>query len=215
MPNRLPIRFFHSRGFTLLEIMVAVFILGLVFSTVYAVFSGTLSTVRELDDDARAYAMARITLDHMSRDLSSLQRFQDAFYLRGENVQIGKRDFASLSFWSAAHLSYERDGEGGQPAEIRYTVREDREGGFALWRSDIPQARPSLDQKATGGVIICERLQTMRLTFYDESGQKEDTWDSTTSLDRQKGKPPVMVAIELILENKRDAEKPHRFAFCH
>lgn len=211
MQNRFSLPSSGSRGFTLLEILIAVFILGIVLTTIFAAYSGVLTTIRETGDDARAYSMARITLDRMSRDLSALQRFRETFFLRGANVKVNNRDFASLAFWSAAHLSYEDNGRGGQPAVLHYTVRENRDGGFSLWRSDLPQARPSLDQKDAAGVIICEDLQSFRLKFYAENGEELDAWDTAASLDQQKGKPPVMVAIELAVENKKDRDKPHRF----
>jgi general secretion pathway protein J len=201
----------RSRGFTLLEILIAIFILGIVLTTIYASYSGTLWVIRELDDDSRAYQMARITLDRMNRDLSSLQRFEDAFVLQSEKDTIGRREFGSLTFWSAAHLAFEEDEFSGSPTSIAYFVKEDKDGGFSLWRSDIAGVRPSPDGKIGSGVIICENLQALNLKFYDEGGAEFDSWDTTSGTARQKGKPPALVQIELILVNERDVEKPYKF----
>ena len=131
MSDRSSVHHHDSRGFTLLEILIAIFILGIVFTTIYAAYSGTLTVIKELGDDSRAYQMARITLDRMSRDLSSLQRFGDVFVLQSEKNRIGNREFGSLAFWSAAHLAFEEDGLSGPPASIAYFVKEDEDGGFS------------------------------------------------------------------------------------
>jgi len=211
MSARSFIRRHGPEGFTLLEILIALFILGVVLTTIYAAYSGTLRVIRELDDDSRAYQMARITIDRMSRDLSSLQRFGDAFVLQSEKSTVGRREFGTLTFWSAAHLAFEEDALPGPPASIGYFVREDQDGGFSLWRSDIAGARPSPDKKTTGGMIICENIQTLNLKFYDESGKEFDSWDTAAWAAPQKGRPPALVQIELILANARDAEKPYQF----
>lgn len=211
MSDRPSIHDLDSRGFTLLEILIAVFILGVVLSTIYAAYSGTLTVIRELDESSRAYAMARTTLDRISRDLSSLQRFGDAFVLQSEKSRIGNREFGSLAFWSAGHLVFEEDGVPGSPASIAYFVKEDKDGGFSLWRSDVAGARPSPERTTGGGLIICQNLQAVNFKFFDESGRDYDSWDTSSSSEPQKNKPPALVQIELILANTRDAEKPYQF----
>jgi general secretion pathway protein J len=200
---------FRSQGFTLLEILIAVFILGIVLTTIYAAYTGVLTAIRDLDDDSRAYSMARITLDRMSRDLTSLRRFGDVFFLVSEKSKISSREFSSLSVWSASHLSFEENGQSGQPASIIYFVRENKDGSFSLWRSDTLRVKPFTEKETGGGVVICENLQTLHLKFYDESGRDYDTWDTRISFGPQKGKPPVLVQIELAVANQKDAEKPH------
>lgn len=211
MSLRSSLRHHPSRGFTLLEILIAISILSVVLTTVYAAYSGTLKVISELDEDSRAYQMARITLDRMSRDLSSLQRFEDGFVLRSKKNAIGSREFGSLILWSAAHLAFEENELSGSPATVAYFVRENKGGGFSLWRSDRAGARPSPDQAETDGMIICEDLQALNLKFYDETGQEFDAWDSASVQTAQRGRPPALVQIELIMASVRDAEKPYRF----
>jgi len=200
-----------SRGFTLLEILIAIAILAVVMATIYAAYSGTLTVIKELDDDSRAYSMARMTLDRMSRDLSSLQRFEDGIFLQSKKSTIGSHEFTSLAVWSAAHLAFGEDELPGSPSFITYFVKEDKNGGFSLWRSDVAETRPSPDQKADDGMMICQNLQAINFKYYDENGREDDSWDTTSLSDTQKGKPPVLVQIELVLANVRDVEKPYKF----
>ena len=202
----------QSRGFTLVEILIAIFILGIVLTTIYAAYSGTLRVIREIEDDSRMYKMARITLDRMNRDLCAARRFGDAFVFQSEKTSLGRREFHTLFVWSGGHLVFEKDELPGQSASIAYFVKEDREGGFSLWRSDVAGHKPSEEKKSEGGLIICRNLRELNLKFYDENGLEHDVWDTASSLSNQKGKPPMLVRIELILENLHDGEKPHRFS---
>ena len=211
MSDSSPVHHHYSHGFTLLELLIAIFILGIVLTTIYAAYSGTLTVIKELNDDSRAYQMARITLDRMNRDLSSLQRFGNVFVLQSEKSRIGDREFGSLAFWSASHLTFDEDGPSSHPASIVYFVKQDKDGSFSLWRSDVAEAKPSPDRKTGGGFIICQNLQAINLKFYDEGGRDYDSWDTSSSLEQQKGKPPVLVQIELMLTNGRNAEKPYKF----
>jgi len=200
-----------SRGFTLMELLIAIFILGVVLTTIYSAYSGTLRVIRDIGDDTRLYKMARITLDRMNRDITSILRSGKVFVFQAEKAGVDKREFSSLFLWSAAHLGFEEDDVPGSPASIAYFVRQDREGNFSLWRSDVTGPKPSAEKKSEGGVIICENLRALNLKFYDEGGKDYDTWDTETSAFPQKDHPPAIVGVELILENPRDAEKPYKF----
>jgi general secretion pathway protein J len=211
MSVRPPARHSCPRGFTLLELLIAITILGIVLTTIYAAYSGVLTNIRELGDDSRIYQMARVTLDRMSRDLTSLQRSKDAFVLQSEDGSIGKRSFEAITFWSAAHLVFDEGEVPGSPAAISYFVREDKNGDFSLWRSDVVQAKPDLNKKAEEGIIICQKLQSLNFKFYNASGDEQESWDTESSSESQKGRPPALVQIELTLANPRDADKPYRF----
>ena len=201
-----------KNGFTLLEILIAVFILGVVLSTIYAAYSSILTTIKELDDASRSYKMARITLDRMMRELSSLQPYDGSFVLHSDDDTIGSRRFSSLSFWSAAHLAFGETEISGYPASIAYFVREDPGGeSFSLWRSDVPGVKPSPGKTAGGGLIICQNIQTLNLKYYDEGGRENDHWDTSSLSAQQQGKLPAMVQVELSLVNARELEKPFKF----
>ena len=202
----------RDRGFTLIEILIAIFILGLVLATVYASYSGILKTSHQMEEEGNIYKMARTSMDRMIKDLSSLQSSSGSFDFRAEKITLSNREFYSLSFWSAAHLAFgENEGE-GYPATISYYVQED-EGGdsFSLWRSDIPGAKPSTEQNISGGFLVCQNVDSWSLRFYDPTGTELESWDTSLSSAEQKGKAPAAVKIELGLVNLNDKEKPYKF----
>jgi general secretion pathway protein J len=211
----------HARGFTLIEILIAIFILGLVLATVYASYSGILKTSHQMEEEGNIYKMARTSMDRMIKDLSSLQTTSlptsglstsGSFDLRAEKQTLSKREFYSLYFWSASHLAFgENEGE-GRPAAISYYVQEDNGGGkFSLWRSDTAGSKPDKEKNTGGGFVICQNIDSLSLRFYDSTGREFESWDSSSFSEEQKGKAPAAVKIELALVNLNDKEKPYKF----
>lgn len=206
-----PIKNIRRRGFTLVEILIAIFILGLVMATVYVSYSGILKTSHQLEEEGSIYKMARTSMDRMIKDLSSLQTSSGSFDFRAEKKTLSKREFYSLSFWSASHLPFGENDSTGRPAAISYTVQEDEGGGsFSLWRSDVSGAKPSPGKNIGGGFVICKNVDSWNLRFYDSAGSELESWDSSP-LAEQKGKAPAAVKIELTLVNLNDPEKPYKF----
>lgn len=199
-------------GFTLLEIMIAIFILGLVMATVYASYTSTLKTTRQLEEEGDIYKTARAAMDRIIRDLSSLQISSGSFDLRAEKQKWGAREFHSIFFWSASHLAFGENDAEGRPAAISYYVREnDDKKSFSLWRADVSGSKPDGTKNTEDGFIVCRNVDTFRLTFYDAEGTETDSWDSSAIGGNQPGKTPAAVKVELFLVNANDPEKPYKF----
>jgi general secretion pathway protein J len=202
---------FSRTGFTLVEILIAIFILGVVMATVYASYSGILTTSKSMEKELDIYKMARTSLDRMIKDLSSLQTSSEAFYLRSEKKTLNKIYFHSLSFWSASHLVFGEDQSSESPAMISYRVQENDDGkSFSLWRDDVSGARPDEIRNTENGFLICKNIESFRLTFYNSESAETDSWDSSSE-SGEKGKAPTAVKIELFVVNPNDQEKPYKF----
>jgi len=201
----------HSGGFTLIEILLAIFILGMVMVTVYVSYSGTMKTSRQMEDESNIYKTARVTMDRMIKDLSSLQPSGGRFDFHAGKDTLNKKEFHSLYFWSASHLAFEENEDTGRPATIHYSVREDNSGeSFSLWRSDVAGATPEDTKETEGGYVICKNIESFRLTFDDTEGRESDVWDSS-SISGQSAQIPASVKIELALVNLNDRDKPYKF----
>jgi general secretion pathway protein J len=211
-----------EKGFTLIEILIAVLILGIVLSTVYASYTGTFRIIRETETDAELYGMARTVLERMTRDLEAVapwtqqvpsqQTPQKALTFLAKPYSLGDRGFTRLTFRSSAHLAFgEREVPAGI-AVIEYGVEEgtDKEG-YALWRSDSLRRDPGKEEAPTGGFLLCDRIETLTYHFYDANGKDIETWDSNGDDAAQKRRAPVMVEIHLGLVNEKDRERPYLF----
>jgi general secretion pathway protein J len=202
----------RNRGFTLIEILIAVLILGIVLSTVYASYTGTFRIVRETETDAELYGMARTALERMGLDLEAAAPWKGAFTFLAKSYGLGKREFTSLTFRSAAHIPFgDKEAQAGI-AVIGYDIEEGTEKeGYVLLRSDSLRRDPAKEESLTGGFPVCDRIETLTYLFYDAEGKEYETWDALAGEEAQKKRAPAMVEIRLGLVNEKDREKPHMF----
>ena len=202
----------YNKGFTLIEILLAIFILGIVMTTVYASYTGTFRIIRETQEDAEIYGMARNALDRMARDLQSAAPWRGAFTFLTKSDNLGGREFARLTFRSAAHVTFSEQEVPGGIAVIEYRVEEGTEkAGYALVRSDNLYRDPGKEEPLPGGYLLCDRVEALTYLFYDEAGKEYQTWDSGGQVEMQRNKAPAGVLIRLSLVNAADKERPYRF----
>jgi len=201
-----------SKGFTLIEILLAVLILGIVLTTVYASYTGTFRIIQETQTDAELYGMARTALERMTRDLEGAAPWKGALTFQAKSYSLGRMEFTRLTFRSAAHVAFgEKEAEAGI-AVIGYEIEEgtDKEG-YVLMRSDSLRRDPAKEETSTGGYVVCDRIETLTYRFFDASGKEYDSWDADGPDEAQKKKAPAMVEINLGLVNEKDRENPHPF----
>lgn len=201
-----------TRGFTLIEVLVAVFILSVVMTTVYLSYSSTLRTARQMEEESAIYNMARVAMDRIIKDLNSLQPSEGSFYFSAEKKKLGSREFSHVSFWSAAHLSFGENDAAGQPAMITYYAAENYgKNGFSLFRADVSGAKPKKEETSASGFAICTNAEMFRLSFYDEAGIQTDSWDASAARGTSRRPIPTAVKIELFLVNPHDSNNPYKF----
>jgi len=78
-----------------------------------------------------------------------------------------------------------------------------------LYRDKAEEAEE--EESRAGGYILCEGLQSLTYTFYDNSGEEYDSWDSESDLKTQNGKAPTVVSIQMNFTNPDDKDRPYRF----
>ena len=212
----------NRRGFTLLEILLAMFIFTVVLSTLYTAYTGTFRNVDETESQADIYRMARIALERITEDLESAympphagglpteEKPPQSVAFVGETALISDRSADTLLFLSRAHLVFDEEEVDATSAKIAYDVRqnEEDEGVFILYRTDTPGFEEGPEQ-GTGGLILCDGLHAIDFIYYDDEGREHDRWDSTT--EEFKDRLPAMVSIVLEFVNKRNPEAPLKF----
>jgi general secretion pathway protein J len=201
-----------EKGFTLIEILLAIFILGIVMTTVYASYTGTFRVIRETQVDAEIYGMARNALDRMVRDLQSAAPWRGAFTFITKADTFGDRGFLRLTFRAAAHVAFsDREASGGISV-IEYRVEEGTEkAGYVLLRSDNLYRDPGKDAPLPGGYLLSDRVEALTYRFTDAAGKEYDTWDSGGQVETQRNRAPAGVLIRLTLVNVVNKERPYRF----
>jgi general secretion pathway protein J len=207
------IREIQRSGFTLLEILVAMFILAIVLTTIFGTFSETLKNINHAESQADIYQMARVALKIMNEDLEG-SLISSTRIFSGQDEEIDGRDADFLSFFSTNHVSFEEPGKGSGNAGISFYVlekeeeQEEEEKGLILYRSDILE-REQVSEDKTGGAVLCEGLHSVNFMYYNSDGDEYDSWDSSDG--QYMGKLPSMVTIRLEFLDKSNPEAPLRF----
>ena len=203
-----------GRGFTLIEILVAMFILTIVMGLVFGSFNGVFSNADRLNESGDLFEMADACMNRIISDLSALHvmkepRYKppdmdddpDIFRFVGSNETMGGYTFAKLRFTSLAHLAPGVDGNSGI-AEIVYYVQPSESDGYQLFRADNSYPYPEFEPKASDPVM-CEQLLSFKLTYFDKEGREFEEWDSED--DDYEYSTPRSIRIELKLGSEENA----------
>ena len=196
----------NNSGFTLLEILLAIFIFSIIMTTLFGAFSMVFSSADIIDKNIVANEMAKSCLIRMADDLQSicvtpdiryskpeLNSEPDPYRVVGENVSMQGKDFPKLRFTSSAHISFGKGMPSGV-AEIVYYVSETQDNRIVLRRSDrINFDTPSDTEGADP--VLCEDIKSLTFTYYDKEGTGHESWDSDT--DEFKHETPSGIAIQL------------------
>ena len=200
------------RGFTLIEILTAIFILAIVVSLALSAFNGIFSNADHINDSSDLFEMGNACLDRMAADLKAIYvlpypRYQqpdiqdekpDIYQVKGETRNVAGEDFAWLRFTSMAHLPLNHDAREGI-AQLVYYVQKDAGGQFVLRRADALYPYPEFEERDTDPVM-CEQILGFSLTYYDAKGRELEEWDSQSEADEYG--TPRRIGIKIALGDK-------------
>lgn len=204
----------QDSGFTLLEILIAIFIFAVIVTTVFASYNSIFSDAESIDQGITSYEMAKNCLKRMTIDLESIYVTlypkyappdvddpPDPHRLIGDSLFIKAEEFPKLRFTSLAHLSLDGNMENGV-AEIVYYVQDTQERGFVLRRADNLYPYQPFEEKISDP-ILCEGIKSLAFTYYDIEGEAHDFWDSEA--EHWGYATPKRIGIKLELDNKSDS----------
>lgn len=183
-------------GFTLVEVLVAVTIFGIVVSMLFGSFNIVISNVDPINAGLDEYEMAQNAMDRIKMDLKSLCLTHDSVYSRpdmegnddpdrfrfiSEIVSLDTQSFSQLRFASFEHLGFNR--KTSRVGIITYYAQQSEEGSIVLKRSDVAAVFYDGAQENNAGndPVLCERVTSFELTFMDQDGNPHEQWDSDSS----------------------------------
>jgi general secretion pathway protein J len=200
----------RSRGFTLLELIVAVTVLAFVTMLLYGSFSGMKRTRDGLTRVQDRYREGRIALSRIVRDLQSAYvsqhlpinqqiTTQKTAFIGSQATPADRLDFNTFS-----NIRRDRDSHVSDQLEVSYYAESSLEtpGTNDLVR----RSSQYLDLKPEAGGridVIATDIDLFELSFLDPTtSQWLDTWD-TTQATGQQNRMPLQVRITLVLNGGR------------
>jgi len=212
----------HAPGFTLLEVMVALAIIGIIVGLVYGTFAGTAESKEEIETGNDIYHEARWALDKLEADLSSAYLSRNA---NSETLFYGlNRDGAGglpvdeLHFNSFNHFKFNPTAQESDQCEISYFLMENPDTGvLTLYRRE--DATPDEDPMEGGEFYeLAEGVLAFNLRYFDGYDWLDD-WDSRNFEDDEEVVEtdieqtdemieaiPVAVEVTLIMQGPREAQ---------
>jgi len=201
------------RGFTLMEVMVAVAITTLMGTVVAMAFQTGFRAKEVVEGEAEHYRMVRVSLNRMAREIGSAyvsDRYDPKRY-RDSNDRptnfVGERD--RLLFTTFAHQRLYTDSKESDQAVVEYFVESSTEKG-ARGRQDLkrrvnPNVGERMDRGGTTDVLF-EGVKKLEFDYWDsERKQWDDEWD--TRRNEKKSFLPTRVRITVVAldENGKEA----------
>lgn len=204
-----------QRGFTLVEVLIAVVIFAVVIGAVYGSHQATFRVVhgslRQLADGVGG----RAALERLGEDLQALVP-GPAGYLRGEEESLAGGRAHRIAFVSAAHLPLRLDDFSSGNSLIEYWLETDEKSGLQnLYRraSALLPGEGGSTLSAGKRYLLCSGLREFRLNYIDAEGGSHDNWQSrigeiveADNIDREPALLPRLITIELRFLDKRQTE---------
>jgi general secretion pathway protein J len=204
-----------KRGFTLLEIIVAVAITAMIGATIAAAFTSGFRAKELVESEAEQYRGIRTSLDRMVREIGAAfvsDRYDQRRY-RDQNDRptnfIGARD--RLLFTSLAHQRLYSDAKESDQMVVEYTVRSSTKKGAHGQQDLMRRENPNLygeDKMDRGGAedVLLEDVKRIEFSYWD-SDLKDwvNEWD-TRRLEK-KSILPTRVRMTLIRADENGHEQ--------
>ena len=196
-----------NKGFTLIEVLLAVFIASIVLAVLYASFFQILKAKEKVEEELELYHEARVIFSKMTRDLatafprgsvnSDSSNIASPFFIGNQEGNHSSLTFTSLSRTPA------KDARESDQTEISYFLEpaEDTPDLFALIRRDDPTI--GTDE---GGIQypISERIAGFTVSYLADASTGSENQELTSEWNsNETSSLPTAVNVNLVLRSPR------------
>ncbi len=200
------------RGFTLMEVVIAIAITAFIGTVIGVSFSTTIANKDIIEGQAEHYRMVRAAMSRMTREIGAAyisdrydpKRYRDQ-YDRPTNF-IGTRD--KLIFTSLAHQRLYADAKESDQMVVEYSVKRSLDAK-AKNRNDLVRRENVIleERMERGGTedALFEGAKKIEFEYWDsQRKQWEDEWD--TRRTERKSLLPTRVKITLFATDENGKE---------
>ncbi len=199
-----------ARGFTMVELLVAVSVLSMICLLIYSAFAGMKRSrdgLQRINDRYREgrLAMQRIARELQSAYLSKHQPINPQFAVR-QTAFVGRMGTPAdrVDFNSFSGRRLDRDSHESDQIEISYFGSPDPEQNGVTDLARRVDKSPDLEPDRGGRVdVLATDIDLFHLEYLDPmTGQWVETWDTTQAVG-QADRMPLQVRVVLVLNGGR------------
>jgi len=205
----------RENGFTLLEVLLATTVLGVVMAMLTLSLSATLRVVEATEKQEEVYFLAQIAMRRISEDLTAAVAAPEGIFV-GQKNGLRDRRADTLEFTSQAHLVLNPEKQKPGVANIRYQLQEDPddERRLKLLRSDtpvLPGVDPAKglakDEGTAPAFLLADTLRAVQLSYFNREGQEFDSWRKEPNSGEEETSGELPAAVHCTLEFWLDPDK--------
>jgi len=178
-------------GFTLLEVLVAIGVLSVSMSLVYAIYLSVFSVIDHVEQAGAGQERASVMFSRLSRDIGGLYKgVSGSFRAAAAADAIDAEPF--LQFTTTSALRFDPNRTVPPMVVVGYSLyRSGNDKSYELYRLEKPfEFTPVGDASGegeTGSVLlVCEHVREFRITYTDQFGAELDSWQARSSRSGEK-----------------------------
>ncbi|HYO97032.1 MAG TPA: prepilin-type N-terminal cleavage/methylation domain-containing protein [Polyangiaceae bacterium] len=198
------------RGFTLLELLVAISILAMISMLIYSAFASMRRSKEGLERVSDRYREGRLAMQRISRELQSaylsLHVPENLSLVMQKTAFIGTRGNPAdrIDFNAFANVRRDRDSHESDQAELSYFGSPNPNGGGTVDLVRRISTRLDLEPARGGRIeVLATDIDLFEVEYLDsQTGLWSETWDSTQPIG-QPNRLPYQVRFTLVLNSGR------------
>ena len=202
----------NSRGFTLVEILIAVLIFSIIISILFSSFKAFIISSEKVKEEIAHSEVIKNVFKRISMDFESIFILQpprykkpqfnsdpDPYSFVGKEVTVGQQVVSSMVFTSLAHAKLgvnQRDGV----ARIAYYLKENENNMYDLYRADALPPFPE-EPESCSDPVLCRDISGFEVLYKDFNGDEYRFWDSEA--EEFKYTFPVSIDMKIIFGSEQ------------
>ncbi len=204
-------------GFTLVELLIAIAILGVSMLLVYGVYHSMLRVTEQADRSSASLGRKLLIMGQLKHDFFGMYKGRSG-YFRAEDPLILESGAPFLQFTTSSQLVFDEAAAAPALTRVGYFLKKTGNGStFDLYRVELPfkisnSPVPVSDSVA---VLVCADVRGLTLSFKDAYGNFFDQWQvrsGTTDSGYDDTRFPSLIRVELLI-GQADSERSESESF--
>ncbi len=191
-----------EHGFTLIEVLIALFLTAVLLTSVYYTFFSMLESREVISEELERQREVRRFIDLLGMEIESVyvSGANKNTLFTGYDMGVGARKFARLEFTFFTHTVVSKDNPAGDLKIVRYSVGEGEDGRLDLFKEKW-DAFIGLGGKGSFKVVAIEDIKGFKATYFNGNNWTK-TWQNSTGIGA-----PEAVKFELTIKKGDGTEK--------